>query len=285
MIKIIATDLDGTLLSSTGEISEKNIEAIRKAQKAGIEVVVATGRSYASASIPLKKAALNCPIICVNGAELYSVDGQLIHSITMNKILIDEIIKVTNNEQAYLELYTNEGIYAKKQTNFIDILTKIISLNHPEITKEEVEKRAEQRFQDESFIFTDDFSTVTNQAHIEFVKALAFSFESDKLEKIKQTFKNRNDLIVTSSGPDNIEFNHPEAQKGIALKAFADKLGFSSENIMAIGDHYNDLSMLKLSGRSVAMENAVEEIKAQADFITSKNDHDGVAKAIEAILP
>lgn len=284
MIKLIAIDLDGTLVSPIGEVSKKNIEAIRKAQQAGIEVVVATGRSFESASHPLAKADLNCPIICVNGAEQYSLDRQRLHATIMDKDIIDEIITMVENKQAHLELYTNKGIYAKEQVDFNKLLTEIIFVNHPEITQEEVEQRVEQRFQGEKFIFTDDFSKIVNNPNIEILKVLAFSFEQDQLKQIKQAFTNRTDVIVTSSGLNNVEFNHPEAQKGIALKAYADKMAVPLENIMAIGDNYNDLSMLEIAGRSVAMANAVEEIKQKSDFVTTRNDQDGVAKAIEAIL-
>ncbi|WP_440895057.1 Cof-type HAD-IIB family hydrolase [Amphibacillus sp. Q70] len=284
MIKLIAIDLDGTLLSPIGVISPKNIEAIRKAQQAGIEVVVATGRSFESASHPLEKANLSCPIICINGAEQYSVDRQLLHVTAMNKDVINEIITVTENGQAHLELYTDKGIYAKEQDDFNKFLTEIVLANHPEITQKEVEQRVEQRFQGEKFIFTDDFSKIVHHPNIKILKALAFSFEPDQLNQIKQTFTNRTDVIVTSSGLNNIEFNHPEAQKGIALKTYTEKSGISLKNVMAIGDNYNDLSMLEIAGRSVAMENAVEEIKQKCDFVTTRNDQDGVAKAIAAIL-
>ncbi|GAA4062687.1 Cof-type HAD-IIB family hydrolase [Amphibacillus indicireducens] len=284
MIKLIATDLDGTLLTSNGEISERNRQAILAAQKQGIEVIVATGRSFESAIRPFEKAKLVCPMICVNGAEAYQADQKQILAITMSKKMIEEIIAVTSEQGAYLELYTNKGIYAQKQSDFFELLKTLIKMNHPNLSEAEIKKRVNQRFQDESFIFVDDFESLISDPSIEIVKALAFSFDQQRLENIKTTFAEEPELIVTSSGRDNIEFNHPDAQKGLALKAHAEATKIDQTQVMAIGDNDNDLSMLSYAGKSVAMANAKESIKAIADQITSSNDEDGVALVIEEIL-
>lgn len=284
MIKLIATDLDGTLLTSNGEISERNRQAILAAQKQGIEVIVATGRSFESAIRPFEKAKLVCPMICVNGAEAYQADQKQILAITMSKKIIEEIIAVTSEQGAYLELYTNKGIYAQKQSDFFELLKTLIKTNHPNLSEAEIKKRVNQRFQDESFIFVDDFESLISDPSIEIVKALAFSFDQQRLENIKTTFAEEPELIVTSSGRDNIEFNHPDAQKGLALKAHAEAKKIDQTQVMAIGDNDNDLSMLSYAGKSVAMANAKESIKAIADQITSSNDEDGVALVIEEIL-
>lgn len=284
MIKLIAVDLDGTLLTSNGEISERNKQAILAAQKQGIEVIVATGRSFESAIRPFEKAELVCPVICVNGAEVYRADQKQVLSITMSKKIIENIIAVTSEQEAYLELYTNKGIYAREESDFFELLTTLMKANHPDLSESEIKKRVNQRFQDESFIFVDHFEPIINDQSIKIVKALAFSFDQQRLANINEIFAEEPELIVTSSGPDNIEFNHPDAQKGLALKAHAEAMKIDQTQVMAIGDSDNDLSMLSYAGKSVAMANAKESIKAIADQITSSNDQDGVALAIEGIL-
>ena len=284
MIKLIAVDLDGTLLTSDGEISERNKQAILVAQQNGIEVIVATGRSFDSAIRPFEKAGLVCPMICVNGAEVYQSDRKQVASITMSKEIIKDIIAVTDEQGAYLEIYTTNGIYAKQQTDFFDLLATLITANHPELSESEVKKRVNQRFQDESFIFVDSFTPLLQDPAIQIVKALAFSFDQQKLSTIKTAFAEQPGLIVTSSGRDNVEFNHVDAQKGLALKTYAEKHNLDKHQIMAIGDNDNDLSMLTFAGKSVAMANGKESIKALADFVTASNDQDGVALAIEKII-
>ena len=284
MIKLIAVDLDGTLLTSEGEISERNKQAILAAQQNGIEVIVATGRSFDSAIRPIEKAELVCPMICVNGAEVYQSDRKQVSSITMSKEVIKDIIVVTDEQNAYLEIYTTNGIYAKQQTDFFDLLATLITANHPELSESEVKKRVNQRFQDESFIFVDSFTPLLNDSKIQIVKALAFSFDHQQLSAIRAAFAEQPGLIVTSSGRDNVEFNHVDAQKGLALKNYVEKLKLDHHQVMAIGDNDNDLSMLTYAGRSIAMANAKESIKALADFVTASNDQDGVALAIEKII-
>ncbi|SDC32443.1 hypothetical protein SAMN05421734_106147 [Pelagirhabdus alkalitolerans] len=280
MIDLIATDLDGTLLQTNGDISDGNREAIQYAQSKGIEVVVATGRSFESAKRPLDRAGLNCPIICLNGANSYNKEGEQVLTIDMNKDLIQAIIQTVEKENAYLELYTNHGIYSKDLTDFKDVLINMLLSNHPEVSREEVEKRANQRFQEETFIFTEDLSSILMDERVHIYKALAFSIEADALERIRRSLDGSDGLKMTSSGVDNIEFNHPEAQKGITLKKWIQPKSIDPKNVLAIGDNYNDLSMLEWVGYSIAMDNADLAIKQKCFDTTASNDEDGVKQAI-----
>lgn len=283
-MKLIATDLDGTLLNANGEISNENAAALKKAIEAGIKVVVATGRSYSAANKPLKAAGINCPIICLNGANVFSEKGERLRNIPLSKLISKRIIQHCQENEAYFELYTNQGIYSPDRDKFMEVLLNIMLSSHPEVTREEVEERAALRFQDEEFKIADDFNGLLADKNIEVYKALAFSLEVDTLKKVKTQFSDKDNVIITSSGFDNAEFNHPEAQKGIALSLFAAENGIALKDIMAIGDNYNDLSMLKIVGHSVAMGNAEKAVKEACGFTTVSNNEHGVAKAIEAIL-
>ncbi|GGM19452.1 haloacid dehalogenase [Paraliobacillus quinghaiensis] len=283
-MKLIATDLDGTLLNENGEISIENATAIKKAIDAGIQVVVATGRSYSAANKPLQQVGLNCPIICLNGANVYTENGERLSNIPLSKSISKKILHQCQVNNTYFELYTNQGIYSPDRAKFMDVLLNIMLSANPDITREEVEERAALRFQEEEFKITDDFEGLLADENIEVFKALAFCLEADTLEKVKTPFTDADNVVITSSGFDNLEFNHPEAQKGIALSIFAAEKGIALKDTMALGDNYNDLSMLKIVGRGVAMGNAEEGIKATCDYHTVTNNEHGVAKAIEAIL-
>ncbi|TFI48073.1 HAD-IIB family hydrolase, partial [Diaphorobacter sp. DS2] len=115
-------------------------------------------------------------------------------------------------------------------------------------------------------------------------KLLAFSFEPDFLVSAKEDLLKLEGMAVSSSGDENLELTSVNAQKGIALEAFVKEKGISLLETMAIGDNYNDLSMFKRAGRSVAMGNADDIIKAQCDVVTSANEESGVAKAIWEVL-
>lgn len=283
-MKLIATDLDGTLLNENGEISKENIVALKKAMEAGIKVVVATGRSYSAANKPLQAAGITCPIICLNGANVFTENGERLRNIPLSKRTSKKILEQCQENDAYFELYTNQGIYSPDRAKFMDVLLNIMLSAHPNVSREEVEERAALRFQEEEFKTTDDFSGLLADKRIEIYKVLAFSLEADTLKKVKKQFSDKDSVVITSSGFDNAEFNHPEAQKGIALSLYAAENGINLEDIMAIGDNYNDLSMLKIVGRGVAMGNAEEAIKEACGFTTASNNEHGVAKAIEAIL-
>jgi hydroxymethylpyrimidine pyrophosphatase-like HAD family hydrolase len=104
------------------------------------------------------------------------------------------------------------------------------------------------------------------------------------LAAVREELSEESGIAITSSGDINLEFNHPEAQKGIALKSFAASLGIEMKDVMALGDNWNDASMLKMAGRGVAMANAEEGIKELCEYSTKSNIEDGVAAAIEEML-
>ncbi|CQR47911.1 Putative phosphatase YwpJ [Paraliobacillus sp. PM-2] len=283
-MKLIATDLDGTLLNENGEISEKNAQMLKQALEQGVQVIVATGRSYTAANKTLQAVGLKLPIICLNGASLYTAEGEKLRSIPLSKSLSSKIVDQCESNQVYFELYTNKGVYSPNRSQFIDVMVNIMLSANPTISREEIEERAALRFQEEAFNTTNDFQGLIIKDDIEVYKALAFSLEADVLDKIKEKFNEEDKLVITSSGYDNLEFNHPEGQKGIALSLYAAENNIELDDVMAIGDNFNDLSMLKIAGHSVAMGNAEQTIKNTCSTVTDKNTKDGVAKAIKKIL-
>lgn len=245
MIKCIATDMDGTLLGSNGQISTKNKEAILLAQEQGIEVVVATGRSYLEAFDALEEAGLKCPVIAVNGAEVYTKEGEVISSVSIDKKLAKIVAKMLREQEIYFDVYTQDGRFTKEAS---------------------------------------DYDQFLNDEDSQIFKFLAYSFDSEKLETTKKELSDFKELAISSSGQENLEINHFQAQKGIALKAYVKSKGIDLSETMALGDHMNDVSMFELVGRAVAMGNASETLKSLCDVVTCTNDEHGVAKAILDIL-
>lgn len=283
-MKLIATDLDGTLLNENGEVSERNAQALKAAVKQGVQVVVATGRSYQSANKAIQAVGLNLPIISLNGASMYNAYGENLKSISLSKESSRKVVEQCQANQVYFELYTNKGVLSPDRSQFVEVMVNIMLSANPNMSQEEIEKRAELRFQEEDFSVVTDFQSVIADESIEIYKALAFSLEADILDNIRATFTEKDTIVVTSSGHDNLEFNHPEAQKGIALSLYAEEKNIDMKDVMAIGDNFNDLSMLEVAGHSVAMGNAEQAIKNACKTITAKNSEDGVAKAIEKRL-
>ncbi|MCM3740753.1 Cof-type HAD-IIB family hydrolase [Oceanobacillus luteolus] len=283
-MKLIASDLDGTLLNEIGQVSENNAAAIKKAVDQGIRFVVATGRSWDSASKPLQAAGITSPVISLNGATIYDEDGELLHEVKMNRDVAKEVLSVCREAEMYLEFFTNKGIYSASREYFVEVLVDIMKSANPNLTEEEIRANAHLRFQNEPVEFIDDYDLIFEMDDVVIYKILGFSLKPEKLAGVRASLGKEKELVITSSGDINLEFNHPQAQKGVALKNLADRLNIPMEDIVAVGDNWNDVSMLQAAGKGIAMGNASDEIKQLADGVTKSNIEDGVAALIESIL-
>ncbi|UFU00683.1 Cof-type HAD-IIB family hydrolase [Radiobacillus kanasensis] len=283
-MKLFASDLDGTLLNGDHKISKENAEAIRKAQEQGVKVVVATGRSYNSARKPMAEVGLEAPVICLNGAQIYTVEGKLVRSVPLEKGVAMKIIEACRQKGAYFELFTNQGGFSSSREDFLKVMVDIMMSANPGLKEEEVKQHATKRFQEEEITIIENYEELVSRTDIEIYKVLAFSTTNTTLESVRNELSEETGVAITSSGFDNLEFNHPQAQKGIALELFAKDIDIDMKDVMAIGDNYNDVSMLQAAGMGVAMGNADEEIKQLSDFVTKTNLEHGVAYAIEEML-
>ncbi|HZG73082.1 MAG TPA: Cof-type HAD-IIB family hydrolase [Chondromyces sp.] len=283
-VKCIATDMDGTLLNGKLEVSQRNREAIFKAQQAGVEVMVATGRSYSEARAALDEAGIECPIICVNGAETRDKKGEVIDQAVLPKEKSHEIFEILRELDVYFEIYTNHGTYTNNYEMALQIMVDIYLSAHTDIPAEQVREAAKKRFTDGLVRLTDNYKEILENPEHSVYKFLVFSFSQQELKEAEEKLKTIAGIAISSSGKENLEINHTEAQKGIALEKFVKQKNIQMKDVMAIGDNFNDLSMLERVGRPVAMGNAVPEVKAVCAFKTDGNDDDGVGKAIEQAL-
>lgn len=284
MIKCIASDMDGTLLNSSQQISVENKKAILKAQAQGIEFVVATGRSYQEATYVLAQAGLTCPVICVNGAEVRSKAGEVLSATPIDKQLAKDAAARLTEKDVYFEVYTNQGAFTTDMDKAISILVDIVMSANPEVNKEAVIEVAGARLRDGLIHTIEDYELLFGDEDYQIYKLLAFSFDKDRLESAKESLSELDGLAVSTSGHDNLEITNEQAQKGIALESFVKGKGIDLTETMAIGDNYNDVSMLEKAGRSVAMGNADYYIKSLCDVITDTNEESGVAKAILEVI-
>jgi Cof subfamily protein (haloacid dehalogenase superfamily) len=280
MITCIATDMDGTLINERQEISELNKKAILEAQQKGIEVIVATGRSYEEARYVLKEAGIACDAICVNGAEVRNKQGEIIHQAGIRGERAAQISKVLNDLGIYFEVYTNRGTYTENVEIGMEVIIDIFTTANPAIPEEKVRQSAKERFEEGGITLVEDYGQVFSEENQLVYKFLVFSFDDALLQKAKELLSEITDIAISSSGKENLEINSKHAQKGIALEKLAKQKGHLLENTMAVGDNFNDLSMMKVVGRPVSMGNAVEEVKAFCTYTTATNKEDGVGKAI-----
>ncbi|SDN39121.1 Cof-type HAD-IIB family hydrolase [Alkalicoccus daliensis] len=281
-VKLIATDMDGTLLNSRREISEENIQMIKAAQRAGIIVCAATGRDYAEASHPLKKAGLSLPIIGTNGAEVYLEDGELLAEKGIEETLFRTITEELENQNVYYEVYTNKGAFTVNKQQGLNLVIDVLTGKGSQYTLEEAHYLAEQRFEEGAIKVIDSFQALLEE-RTRILKILAFSAELTVRNKVRYELADL-PLIITSSAMENLEINYEKATKGRGLRTLADHYNIDIAYTLAIGDNENDLSMFQEAAFSAAMENAVESVKEAAGSLTSSNNESGVAKVIEKVL-
>lgn len=263
MYKLIAIDMDGTLLNDHHEVTPEVKKALLDARQAGATIVLCTGRPLGGVTRYLQELELNQKgdyVIAYNGALVQDTHtNQVVVSYTLrynDLVELDELAKTLNTPMHYFDdkrLYTgNRDI--SQYTVYESFLTKVPLSYCP------VEEA------DPSIL----------------VPKVMYIDEPEKLDQtiaaIPAAVKERYSMV--KSAPFFYEILHPLVSKGNAVKHLAEKLGFKREEVMCIGDNGNDLSMIEYAGCGIAMENSIPELKAAADIVTTSNNDDGVAHAI-----
>ncbi len=265
MIKMIAIDLDGTLLDDNKKISMQNKIAIKQAKNMGAKIIIASGRPYFRVKEILKKLTLNEPldyVITYNGGAILLGDGskKIYESKLKNKDII-QTIDFINKYNGGILLYQDDHIFCFHFDKNIASLKVFAGINFEEQTVEKLKSKN----------MANKIILADNGALIDKVK-----------EKLPKKFK-KNYNIVRSTN-NFLEFLPKKVSKGIAIKKLATMFKISKNEIMVIGDEENDLSMFSYAKVKVAMGNASVSIKAHASYITTSNNDSGVAQAIEYFL-
>lgn len=281
MIKLIASDMDGTLLDSKMGISKDNASAIREAERLGIEFMVATGRAYTEARPALEEAGIDCAMITLNGAKVFDKYGNSLFTAGIEKATVHAILDLLDERGIYFEISTNDGVYSEKQEQRIENFASHIATTMPHLTYKVAIAMASAHLALLDITYVKNIRAVIDQPTFEVLKIIAFSMDGPKaLGPASIEINKLPDLVVTSSAQNNIEINHKNAQKGIAVAHVAKDRGIVAADVMTIGDNFNDVSMLDWAGVSFAMGNAELEVKDHAKYITSTNLENGVGEAI-----
>ncbi|MDC2867150.1 Cof-type HAD-IIB family hydrolase [Bacillus sp. BP-3] len=285
ILKLIALDMDGTLLSSNLEISNENLKAIRDAEEAGHIVMICSGRAKEDILKLLEQYQLSLPLGASNGAIVYA-DGKVIHSRTLKKEKVYEIAKQLEAEEFPYKLYTNKGVYAPY--NWKEQVTKSFQLNKEslDITIEEIERITEKQLKANLITTFQSIEDVISDSTIEISKFFILTFNKTNRTQLLQLLKKDKAVMVTASAPTNLEIMDEHGHKGNGLQEMAKYFHIPLQDTIAIGDNFNDVPMLEVAGLSIAMGNAEDDVKQLCDIVTATNDKNGVAYAIEQhILP
>lgn len=263
--KLIALDLDGTLLNSDKKISQKNLDVIKKAKANGIKTVIITGRERNSLSTsPYLEELDNRELTGYYQGSLVvdEFNGEQMYACTLQKNDCGDVYNDAVKRRLNMLVYRDGGAYAETYDEY--------SVRYEKHNKTKITQ-------------LDSIEELVNSD--ENLKIL-ITVSPGQVEKNFEYFYNKYSkrMNVVTSSKHYIEFTHKDASKGNALKFIASRYKIDKSEIIAMGDQLNDLSMINFAGMGVAMGNAVEEVKQKADFVTLSNDDDGVAFAIENIL-
>lgn len=275
MIRLVASDMDGTLLGQDGRISDRTAQTIRQMRASGCEFVVCTGRGYEDARRPLEEQAIDCDVICMNGAKVCDRTG---NAIFKQELSYEQVRAVLTCREAGMlfDFMTNEGsVTISTREEFRRGFEEGILLPMAGgISFEIIESKF--RFISESELFAGD---------LEIFKMSVMSREEDALMRVRKKLLKDPSFAVVSSDETNLEITNSSAQKGIALLKYAQSHGIQLREILVVGDSENDRSMLELPlGYTLAMANGMELAKKTARCQTRSNAEDGVAYAIETLV-
>lgn len=274
-MKLVAIDLDGTLLLEDGTISEQNVKAIKDVQKQGDVITICSGRSLHDTQNIISRTGINCPVITGNGAVAV-YNEQLLHQYVMEEKLTRELIEWLDPRDFYYELYTNKGVML---VNDSKLRLKNELSNEADYCLNWANGQIDIQFAQHGMQFVNHYSDM-NISDLDVYKVYVMSFDKAKLQTLYSLLEGRDDLSHTNSGWTKVEIAHKDTNKGVGLQSMASHLQIPLEQTMAIGDNFNDVPMFQIAGTSIAMGNAVSEIQQQCTYVTKSLDDDGVAFAL-----
>lgn len=276
-VKLIAVDLDGTLLNDFGRASEKDIAAIRSAMDQGVLVVASTGRPYDDMPVSeLERVGIRYAIT-VNGAAVYTIPGrECLFERTMDSSRIADLLEPLSE----LDVFANV---------MIDGHGNGVSRQEPVIGRLGTTEYFKEKFRRDTDFF-EDLSGRIREKHLRVQKiAITFYKEEDgtihDLDRVCEIMRDYPELTMVAGWTCNREITGEGVSKGAALLWLCDRFGVPLDQTMAIGDTENDAEIIRTAGIGVAMANSDDEALKAADYLTSSNLEDGVGLAIRSFLP
>lgn len=262
-IKLVAIDIDGTLVDNDRNISPRNKEAIRNLRDNGVEVTLATGRMFDSAKIYADELGLNLPLVTYQGALVkVSATGEILYERYVDAPLAQKVVALAADKGFRAWFYLDDHV----------LVDKITPKTREYAAKYHVPIR--------------EVASLADCAHLSPLKLIVADYNEEALTRFEVESKEAfgSSLHIARSLAQYLEFGHPEATKADGIDAVVRYLGINPQEVMAIGDSWNDLEMLEYAGLAVVMGNARDDIKAKADYITLSNEDHGVAAALEELL-
>ncbi len=261
-IQLVATDLDGTLLNSQHELTPRTEAALRAALARGVQIVLATGKTRASAVDLIRRLDLKTPGVYNQGLVLYDGAGAVIYQRALDPALAQQLIDLAEAKDYTIKAYNGESTFVRAHNRH----TAFMSAHHePPGEAIGTLRHLPGAMPINKVVVVDDPPRVREARAL-----LSARFDSQ--------------IKLVQAIPEVLELLPPGASKGDGLRRLLEHLGNAPEHVMAIGDGENDIEMIELAGIGVAVGNAYHRLKAAADYVVASNDEDGVAEAIERFV-
>lgn len=285
MIKVIASDMDGTLLGEDHRLAPRTVQAIRRACDAGIRFMIATGRDLNGVKQELDGTGLVCDYIVGSGAEVRDPQQNIISRVQMDMEMCEEIYNVLRKYPVSTIFMTGECDYSIGTPETLEEdMRQNLSVFYSNLTMEEILETEMYRRMKENTRIIPDFQALKD-GKINVYKIFTFCCDTEVLGELGRQLRKDERLAVASSFVNNLEITDARAQKGPVLKGYIESLGYTMDEVMAFGDSMNDYSMLSMDfGATVAMGNSEPEIIKAAKYLTKTNEEYGVAYTIEEML-
>ena len=265
-------DLDGTLLGADKRISDENLKALRACEARGIKMVFSSGRSFESLRRMALEAGLSSPIISSNGARVdLSPNGPMLTDYPFDPALARRVYDILLESGIYFIIY-NPGRLFKCNASPGDVER---GLNF---------RRWNEQKEPSLIDVVDDPRLTVTEGLKHVHKFVAFTPDTARLAALKDRLSKETLASLSASWFDNVEVLRPGAGKGAALKDLAKALGLKKSQVMAFGDNLNDVDMLESAGVPVAMENAIEPLKAIARHVAPHHDASGVGRMLKTLV-
>jgi Cof subfamily protein (haloacid dehalogenase superfamily) len=260
--RLIAVDLDDTLLTDDLKVTETTRHAMAEAVARGVHLTIATGRMYASAKQIAEQVGLNVPIITYQGSIIKNLqDGRVLYERSVPSDAAALLCDYCAERGLHLQTYVEDKLFARSENEKLIAYAK--QSNIP-------------------YTIVPDFRSFADKRQTK----LIIIDEPAYLDEIAPALRELlgPDVHVTKSKPNYLEFTHREGTKGHALRYLANHFGVPMEETIAVGDAMNDREMIEAAGLGVAMENAVPALKALAGYVTRSNNDDGVRHVLEKFV-
>lgn len=272
-IKLIAVDMDGTLLDDNSKVSEENFESIRRLSKNGILVVPVTGRTYNEIPEEIRNEECVKYFVYSNGSGIYEKGTGIIYSSTIEKDAAVGIYFLLSSYETFIEIYSGGYPWAdKNKVNKRSFDYYNINPRFQTVIKERRKK-------------ADNFGIMLENEGLKPELFDAFFRDmkdrAECLEKINNLYP---EIEITSSMGNNLEIMNKETHKGTGLKKLCEILSLDIGKVLALGDSKNDIDMFESAGMSLAVSNACDEIKAVADDVICSNNENVIKYVEENIL-